>query len=439
MQVQAILGPNTSMQASFVIDLGEKTQVPIISYSASSPSLTSIRSPYFFRATQNDSTQVNAISAIVQAFGWREAVPVFVDNEYGKGIIPYLTDALQAIDTRVPYRSAISPAATDDEISEELYKLMTMQTRVFIVHMTPSLGSRFFIKASEVGMLSEGYVWIISDGMISSIYPQVTDSMQGVLGIRPYVPKTQALEDFRARWKRKFQQVDGEINIYGLWAYDAATALAMATEKAGIANFGFQKANVSNNSTDLSTLGFSRNGQSLLEALSNTRFRGLTGDFHFVNGQLPASAFQIVNVIGEGARELGFWTPRKGLVKKLNSLTNTNLYSTSKSNLASVIWPGDSTSVPKGWEIPTNGKKLRVLVQMEDGFNEFVKVARDSSTNTTKVTGYCIDIFDAVVNALPYAVTYDYIPFAKPDGERAGTYNDMVYQLYLGVRKSSKF
>ncbi|KAF2302825.1 hypothetical protein GH714_008570 [Hevea brasiliensis] len=119
-QVQAILGPNASMQANFVIDLGEKAQVPIISFSASSPSLTSNRKPYFFRAAQNDSTQVNAISAIVQAFGWRAAVPIYVDNEYGKGVIPYLTDALQAIDTRIPYRCVISPAATDDEIVEEL-------------------------------------------------------------------------------------------------------------------------------------------------------------------------------------------------------------------------------------------------------------------------------------------------------------------------------
>ena len=78
------------MQANFVIDLGDKAHVPIISFLATSSSLTSLRSPYFFRVAQNDSSQVKAISAIIQAFGWREVVPIYIDNEYGQGIIPFV-------------------------------------------------------------------------------------------------------------------------------------------------------------------------------------------------------------------------------------------------------------------------------------------------------------------------------------------------------------
>lgn len=96
-QVVAILGPQTSMQAHFMIDIGQKSQVPIVSYSATSPSLTSLRSPYFFRATYEDSFQVNAISSIIKLFGWREVVIVYVDNTFGEGIMPHLTDALQEI------------------------------------------------------------------------------------------------------------------------------------------------------------------------------------------------------------------------------------------------------------------------------------------------------------------------------------------------------
>jgi ionotropic glutamate receptor len=435
-EVQAILGPTTSMQANFVIDLGEKAQVPIMSFSATSPFLTSIKSTYFFRATHSDSAQVNAISALFQAFGWIEAVPIYIENEYGEGIIPYLIDSLQAVDVRVPYRSVISPSATDDQIIEELYKLMTMQTRVFIVHMYGYLGTRLFAKAKEIGMMSEGYVWIMTDGLttdfLSSPSPSVTDTIQGVLGIKPYVPRTKELENFRVRWKRKFLQdnpnnIDAELSIYGLWAYDATKALARAVEKAGATNFGFQKANVSSSSsTDLATLGVSLNGPNLLQALSNTSFKGLTGDYHFVDGQLPSPAFQIVNVNGNGGREVGLWTPTQGLVKQLEP---TN--STSMSGISTAIFPGDATVAPKGWEIPTNEKKLKIGVPViKDGFVEFVAVTKDPSSNTTKVTGYCIDVFDAVVKALPYALPYEYIPHAMP----AGTYDDLAYQVYLKVK-----
>ncbi|KAJ0030050.1 hypothetical protein Pint_12576 [Pistacia integerrima] len=435
-QVQALIGPENSMQTNFVIDLGSKFQVPILSFSATSPSLTSFRSPYFFQATQNDSSQVGAITSIIQAFGWREAVPIYVGNEFGEGVIPYLTDALQAINTRVPYRSVISPVVSDDQIAEELYKLMTMQTRVFIVHMLPSLGSRLFTKAKQVGMMNQGYVWIITDGLTNlfgSLEPSVIESMQGVLGVRPYVPKTTALDGFQLRWKRKFHQenpslVDAEPNIFGLLAYDAIMALAMAVENAGTTNFGFDMKNVSTNATDLEAFGVSINGPKLLESLSVTRFKGLTGDYTFVDGQLQSLAFQILNVNGDGEREIGFWTPEKGLMKKLN-LTSIN--STSKSHLGPIIWPGDSTSVPKGWEIPTNKKTLRIGVPVSSGFSEFVKVITDPITNKTIATGYCIDVFNDVMQVLPYAINYEFIPFGLPDGT-SGSYNDMIYQVKLG-------
>ena len=77
--------------------------MPIVAFSATSPFLTSLRSPYVFQVTQNSSSQVKALSAIVQAYGWREVVPIYIDNEYGQDIIPLLIEALQDVDARVPY------------------------------------------------------------------------------------------------------------------------------------------------------------------------------------------------------------------------------------------------------------------------------------------------------------------------------------------------
>ncbi|CAL1353035.1 unnamed protein product [Linum trigynum] len=455
-QVQAILGPDTSMQANFLIPLGEKAQVPIVSFSATSPTLASIGSPYFFRATQNDSTQVNAIAAIVKAFGWRQAVPIYVDDAFGQGIVPSLVDSLEAVDARVPYRSAISPSATDDQIGQELYKLMTMQTRVFIVHMSPDLGPRLFAKAKEVGMMSAGYVWIVTDGIavfLDSVDPSVVlHSMQGVLGVKPHVPRSKEVRNFRARWKRKFRRdhpeiPDADLNIYGLWAYDATWALAMALEKThangrGATTFSFVNNNnvitTSNSTTtDLERIGVSGNGPNLVRELSRTRFAGLSGEFVMeADGQLRASAYEVVNVNGNEDRVVGFWTPGKGgLARELmkNSWTAPEASSTSTS-LRKLIWPGDSATSPKGFEIPTNGKRrLRIGVPVKSGFREFVSVTTDSETNeTTAVTGYCMDVFEAVVEKLPYVLPFDYVPFANPSGEKNGTYDDLVYQVFSG-------
>ncbi|XP_039118465.1 glutamate receptor 2.2-like, partial [Dioscorea cayenensis subsp. rotundata] len=426
-QVQVILGPLTSPQAVFITDLGNEIQVPIVSFSVTSPSISPENTPYFVRTTVNDSSQVGAISSLVKSFNWREVVLVYENTEYGSGIILYLVDAFQEIVARVPYRSVISPSVNDDQLNEELYKLMTMQTRVFVVHMRSSLTSRLFLKAKEIGLMEEGYVWIMTDGignMIDSLDPRSIDAMQGVVAVRSYVPRSQTIANFTTRWKARFRQENpsskpADPSVFELWAYDTVWALAMATEKARVSNSSFRKLPGGDNSTDLGNLGISQNGPELLEALLSTRFRGLNGEFHLVNGQQQSSVFEIVNVIGKGARQIAFWTPEFKISKQFNS--------TSPANLKTIIWPGDTITVSKGWEIPTNGKRLKIGVPVKKGFNEFVKVVHDNTTNRPTVTGYCIDVFDAIMQSLPYAVPYDYLPFEKP----GKNYTDLVFQVFL--------
>ncbi|KAM6559207.1 hypothetical protein CsatA_028446 [Cannabis sativa] len=353
------------MQAHFIIELGNKAQIPIITFSAKSPSLTSLRSPYFFRIAANDSSQVEAIAAIVKAFGWRQVVPIYVDNEFGEGIIPYLTDALQNVDAQVPYQSVIPPTATDDHISGELYKLMTMQTRVFVLHMLADLGHRVFAIAEKI-MIGDDYVWIVTDGIaVGSANSTVLDSMQGVLGLKIHVPKTKELQNFTARWRPQFQRenptnVNYPLVTFGLWAYDAVFGLAESVEEIGKAsNFSFESVNLVNSSTDLGSFGVSRSGSKLAQALSKTRFKGLSGEFKLVNGQLQTPTFEIINVNGNGERKIGFWTVENGL---------------------------------------------------------------------ERVLGYSIDVFKAVMEALPYPVSFEFVPFA----DASGNYNHLLYQVFDG-------
>ncbi|KAJ1700439.1 hypothetical protein LUZ63_000218 [Rhynchospora breviuscula] len=326
-KTEVIIGPQKSSQAVIVSEIGNRSHVPVISFSATSPTLSSMQVPYFIRTTINDVGQINTIIALIKAFGWREVVPIYEDSDFGRDIVPFLADSLEEINVRIPYRSIIPQLPTDDKIREELYKLKTMQTRVFVVHMLSSTGSSLFMRAKEVGMMSDGYVWIMTNGvtnMVDSFNSSVTSAMKGALGVRLYVPNTDELNNFTTRWKKRFHQDNpqdmySEPGIYGLWAYDTMHAIAMAVEKI----------------------------------------------------------------------------------------------------------------VPKGWEIPVSGANLRVGVTISR-YHEFMKIEIDPETNATKASGYSIDVFEEAVKRLPYAVPYEYELFGGVPPASSESYNDFVYQVYLG-------
>ncbi|VAI89081.1 unnamed protein product [Triticum turgidum subsp. durum] len=437
--VQAIIGPEKSAEATFVSDIGNNSQVPVISFTATNPALSSANVPYFLRATLSDPAQVNSIAALIKAFGWREVVPIYEDTDYGRGIVPYLVDALQEFGASMPYRSVIAQSASSDQVEQELYKLMTMQTRVYIVHMLPTTGSILFKRAKEIGMMTEAYVWILTDGIanvVNSLSPSVLDAMDGALGVRFHVPRSKELDDFTARWNKRYRQDYpddslSQLSIYSLWGYDAVWALAQAAAKVRMTSPTFQKQKYRKNSTCVGTLGVSTVGPKLLDAILQCKFRGLSGDFDLRNRQLQFSTFQIINVVRRESKEIGYWTAKQGIFRNLNQDVSAHTYLNPMPDLNPVGWPGQTHIVPKGWQIPTNGKKLRVGVRTS-GYPEFMKVQRDPVTNAITATGYAIDVFEEAIKKLPYAVPYEYVSFDAL-GVNYGSYNDFVYQVPLGV------
>lgn len=357
-------------------------------------------------------------------YGWREAVPIYEDTDYGRGIIPYLVDALQGIDARVSYRSEISRTATGDQIISELYKIMTMQTRVFIVHMNLNLASLLFTKAKEAGMMIKGYAWILTDGLsnlIDSMSPSVLEAMDGALGVQFYVPESAELDKFTIRWNKRFEidypnDPPSKLNLFALWGYDVIWAVAIAAEKIGASNnASVQNPNVQTGSTSLDRLGTSANGPELLKAISQNKFRGLSGYFDLSDRQMQASTFRIINVVGKQWKEVGFWTAQNGISLQPNH----------------VMWPGESTDTPKGWEVPVRGKKLQVGVH-SSGYQEFMKTSKDPITGVIKATGLSIDVFEEVVKRLPYALPYEYLIYDNAH-DTSRSYDDFVYQVYLKV------
>ncbi|KAJ4816506.1 glutamate receptor 2.2 [Rhynchospora pubera] len=405
------MGPLTTVETEFVAYLCNRSQVPLLSFSATSPSISPIHLSFFVRANLKDSSQSIPIASFIQHYGWRQAVPIYEESAFGSGIIPSLVDALQSIGTMIPDRVVIPTEASDDHIDDKLHRLMTLQTRVFVVHIASRAG---FSVADVLDLLDQS----------------VINAMEGVIGFRPYIALTDEVKSFSQRFKERFRQDNlvsevADPTIYLLWAYDAVWALAMANEMVKETSPNFVIPEHSNLFTDLSTIGVSLTGPKLLNAILSTTFGGLAGNFRVVEGQLHLVVLEIVNVVGKGARSIGFWTPDEGIIRDISSKDSSD----SDNFLRSIIWPGDSTVPPKGWVEPTNGEVLRIAVPMKTGFTEFVDVSKtaqnDASTST--ITGYYIDVSKSVLEKLPYAVPYEFFPIS------IDSYNDLVYQKFDAV------
>ncbi|KAJ1700437.1 hypothetical protein LUZ63_000216 [Rhynchospora breviuscula] len=61
-----------------------------------------------------------------------------------------------------------------------------------------------------------------------------------------------------------------------------------------------------------------------------------------------------------------------------------------------------------------------------------MNVKIDPETNATRASGYSVDVFEAAVKRLPYAVSYKYELFGGNSVDSSLTYNDLIYQVYLG-------
>ncbi|XP_031120808.1 glutamate receptor 2.9-like [Ipomoea triloba] len=392
-------------ESSIVTALANQSHVPTISFSGRTQS-----SSNSIQIMPDNWHRSRALAAIFNEFEWQQVVVLHEDNNDGNDFISQLHKAFQDIGIKITYMLSFLPSIDDSTLERELKKLMAIQTRIILVHVGTSLGCRIFPLAKKIGAMRKGYAWVITDMLsneLNSMDSEVIESMEGVIGIKPYVPKSKSLEAFERRWIRHtistlLDDKTTKLNVYGVLAYDAIWALAMAAEKIEGENSDIKNG---------AKFWVSNFGPNLLREFSEMKFEGLGGDFEIGNGQLKLVAFEIFNMIGNGEKKIGKWEPSKGITQKLGS----------------VMWPGDSLTKPLDWGLD----KLRILIPVREGFPEFVSVPYSSSSQH-KPTGLSMDIFYAVLELLPFKVEYEISFYPIKHGNCTRSYDDLLHNISEG-------
>ncbi|XWS36635.1 hypothetical protein CRYUN_Cryun20dG0102200 [Craigia yunnanensis] len=442
-KVEAILGAQTSLEAKFLAEFGDRNKIPVISFSRPCSFPFSTRSPFFVQIGDDQTSQIKGVAALIELYKWRNVILIHQENDLdldNDDAMSYMAAFLEEKNIHISFVSAIAASSEDDQIIEQLHELKTLQTTVFIVHLPYSLASRLFVNAKRLGMISKGYAWFVTSKSMNHLNSRsgssTIESMQGVIGFRSYIPASIELHNFTSRSRRKFfadQAPDAmqAMQLYlGLLAYDVAWSLAKAAERVVVKVPCTSKLDARSNSSDSDIYKTSIHRSILLQEILRSNFKGVGGEFRFVNGKLISNTFQIVNVIGSGEKRVGFCTSTGRITREIYESNLRRQQSDFTNNLESIIWPGGSLTIPLGRMLQTSGKILKIGVPVL-GFPQLVKVTRDPYTNATTVTGFCIEVFKAALEGLNYQVQYEFIPFMDADGNSAGAYNDLIYQVYL--------
>ena len=438
----AIIGPQSAVMAHVLSHLANELHVPLLSFTALDPTLSPLQFPYFIQTAPSDLFQMTAIADMVSYFEWREVIAVYSDDDQSRNGITTLGDKLAERQCKISYKAALppDPKATRDQVFNELVKVRMMESRVIVLHTLSKTGLLVFDVAKYLGMMESGYVWIASTWLSTILdstllSSKTANSIQGVLTLRPHTPDSKKKREFSSRWNHLSNGTIG-LNPYGLYAYDTVWMITYALktffDQGGTISFS----NITSGTAlvgrelNLGALSIFDGGQQLLKNILQINRTGLTGPLRFGPDRSPVHpAYEVINVVGTGFRQLGYWSDYSGLSVASPDTLYAKPPNRSRSNqqLYDVLWPGEITKKPRGWVFPNNGRHLRIGVPNRVSYRDFVSKGKD----TDDLHGYCIDVFTAAIALLPYAVPYKFVLFG--DGLENPNYNQLVYKVASNV------
>ncbi|XP_020217528.1 glutamate receptor 3.6 isoform X2 [Cajanus cajan] len=441
----AIIGPHSSVTAHVITHIANELQVPLLSFSALDPTLSSLEFPFFIRTCHSDLYQMAAIADLVDYYGWKDVIAVYIDDDNGRNGIGALGDKLAEKRCRISYKAPLSPEASLEEITNVLVQVALADSRVIVVHADTQWGPKVFTVANNLGMMKAGYVWIAT-AFLSSLLDinnplssEAMDEIQGVLTLRIYTTDSELKRRFVSKWKNMTSGNNANVplglSFLALYAYDTIYMLAH-----GLDAF-FKQGNQITFSTDsklsslhgdnlhLDALKIFNEGNLLRNNIYEINMTGVSGPIKYTSDRnLVNPAYEIINVVGTGTRRIGYWSnysglsvvPPEKLHSKPASLCREN------QNLFPVIWPGNTVQRPRGWVFPNNGRVLKIVVPKSVSYPEFVSQIK----GTHLFEGFCIDVFLAAVNLLSYAVPYKFVTYG--DGKNNPSMTELTRLITTG-------
>ncbi|KAI3716234.1 hypothetical protein L6452_23434 [Arctium lappa] len=386
--VKAILGGHTWEEASAIAEVISEADhdIPVfLSLADTTPLHATDQWPFLVQAVPSQSTQMNAVAAVLQSWGIQQVTLVYETSHLASSSASIISHLSQAFRQTGCELAQILPLASGScFVNKELELLKRRKRQVFVIHTSLELGICLFLTAKKMNMTGDGYLWIATNeitDLLHSINSTMISSLKGMVGVKSYFPEnTPDFQDFRKRFRQKFrsdypEEDRDEPGIFAVQGYNAVKLLEKDSP----------------------------------ENLHHWR-------------PIPATIVEIVSVIGKGYHSV-YWTEGLGFSEIVDDINGATTYTHSIDNVGQALWPVQPWYAHRRHRNLAESSKnpMRVGVPGQSLFNQFVKVAVDSERNRTSISGFVVAVFDEMMKNMSQSYVFE--PFF-------GSYDELIEGLH---------
>ncbi len=258
-KVVAIIGEGCSSASVAALPAANNAKIPMISPSASSPTLT-IPNDYFFRVVPPDNLQGSFMAQTIYDKGYRNVAVFYTNEPYGSGMNTVFRENFENLGGKVVASATAEPDVIDLRTQMEQIKAKNPQA-LFIAPNSVVSATAAMKVAREVGITAPFYgADIMYDTTIITNAPQAADG----LTISSFPTGSKA---FKQALTNEFQKTE---QLYAApQAYDIIHVLQIATQKGA------------------------KTGEAVKNALPTIDFEGVSGHIKFdVNGEISDKTYK---------------------------------------------------------------------------------------------------------------------------------------------------
>ncbi|CAF1268664.1 unnamed protein product [Rotaria magnacalcarata] len=425
--IVGIVGPGYSSEAPIIAGIGARIGIPVISQSATDPTLSNRNAyPAFYRTVPSDNAAALAIAQLFLTYNWTSCLIIYQNDAFGNGGATAITNAF--LKNGLGIAGTIVFDIVTLRLQDNLNDVLTASpTRIVVLWVNPPYVPSIIQNALDYDLIGSNYLWITSASFDLSNFNQTYyPNLIGLLNLEPTVTSVanapinatllNTAFDLWNQYEPETFPGSNNVDDYALFAFDAAWTLVQSLQKfCSITSNTSSCISLSN-----ATYCFDRylfNSNTLFDIINNMEFLGVSGHIQFsanttdrING-----SYYVANNIQYSSTGINF----------VQALSYSDSTGWQRNTLTQLIWP-ENTLAPPTSGAKLEGVKLILGLMQSTQYTNIINVADAFGNTTFQLVGYIPDLINLLKTKLGFIPDIRLAPSNQ-------TYNGLVHDVANGI------